>query len=128
MDELTKFDPRTLAVPSVLTMDVEGVGQVSYAKLNMRDMVDIDAEPDEVKKSMLIVHRMMVKAYPDLPQEGEAWDPRCSPSCSRRWWRPRIFGNRNKEVDMAGRVGAIPVRGVPRVQAETVRGTEHARR
>lgn len=76
MDELTKFDPRTLAVPNVLTMDVEGIGQVSYAKLNMRDMVDIDAEPDEVKKSMLIVHRMMVKAYPDLPQEElEAWDP-----------------------------------------------------
>jgi hypothetical protein len=76
MDELTKFDPRTLAVQTIHQVEVEGLGKVSYAKLNMRDMVDIDAEKDEVEKSFLIVHRMLVKAYPDLPKEElEAWDP-----------------------------------------------------
>ncbi len=76
MDELTKFDPRTLSQVTILEMDVEGVGKVSYAKLNMRDMVEIDAEPDEVKKAMLIVHRSLVKAYPDLAyDELDKWDP-----------------------------------------------------
>lgn len=76
MTELTTFDLHKLAQVDVQTKDVEGLGTISFGRLTMRDLADIKRAKDEIEQSYLMLHRMLVKANPDLTLEEIAeWDP-----------------------------------------------------
>lgn len=81
MDELCTFDPIKLAEPVIQTIHVEGVGDVKYAPLNMKDYMELKDKPPEDDKVALdigleMTHRMLVKAYPGLTKDHLlAWQP-----------------------------------------------------
>ena len=82
MDELCTFDPIKLAEPVIQTLLVEGIGEVKYAPLNMKDYLDLkdhpqDTEDEAYDLGLEMVHRMMSKAYPGLTKEMMlAWPPK----------------------------------------------------
>jgi len=69
MPKLTTFDPKTLAEQKIYETEVLTVGTIRYGKLTMRDMVAIGQVKDEIERSYTIVHRMLVKATPELTIE-----------------------------------------------------------
>jgi len=81
MDELCAFDPIKLAEPVIQTIHVEGVGDVKYAPLNMKDYLDLkDKQPEDDKVALdmglEMTYRMLAKAYPGLTKDHLlAWPP-----------------------------------------------------
>lgn len=81
MAELTTFDPIRLAEPTIEVKNVEGVGDVKFSKLNMKDYLFIkdlpnETEDDAYQQGLEMTHRMLVKAYPELTKEHMlAWPP-----------------------------------------------------
>lgn len=81
MDELCTFDPIKLAEPVIQTIHVEGVGDVKYAPLNMKDYMELKDNPAEDDKVALdmgleMTYRMLAKAYPGLTKDHLlAWQP-----------------------------------------------------
>jgi hypothetical protein len=82
MDELCSFDPIKLAEPVVQVLQVEGVGDVKYAPLNMQDYLDLKDHPKETEEEaydlgLEMAHRMLSKAYPGLTKDMMlAWPPK----------------------------------------------------
>jgi len=75
MAELTTFDPRRLAIKTLSSIEVEGLGTLMYGKLTMGDWVEARSITDEVDQSYFIVHRMLSKATPELTlEELKLWD------------------------------------------------------
>lgn len=92
MDELCTFDPIKLAEPVIQVVHVDGVGDVKYAPLNMKDYMELkemdpapNAGPDETPLKddkvaydvgLEMAYRMLVKAYPELTKDHLlAWPP-----------------------------------------------------
>lgn len=76
MPELTTFDLHKLADVEVQQKEVEGFGLIRYGRLTMKDLADIKRAEDEIEQSYLMLHRMLVKANPDLKlEELAAWEP-----------------------------------------------------
>lgn len=81
MAELTTFDPIRLAEPTIEVKSIEGVGDVKFAKLTMKDYLSVkdlpnETEDDAYQQGLEMTHRMLVKAYPELTKEHMlAWPP-----------------------------------------------------
>lgn len=81
MGELCTFDPIKLAEPVIQVIHVEGVGDVKYAPLNMKDYLDLKDRPQDDDKvafdmGMEMTYRMLAKAYPGLTKDHLlAWPP-----------------------------------------------------
>lgn len=76
MPELTTFDLHKLANVEVQEKEIEGFGTVRYGRLTMKDLADIKRVSDEIEQSYIMLHRMLVKANPDLKlEEIASWEP-----------------------------------------------------
>ena len=76
MPELTTFDLHKLANIEIREKEIDGLGIVRFGRLTMRDLADIKRVSDEIEQSYLMLHRMLVKANPDLKlEEVAAWEP-----------------------------------------------------
>lgn len=73
---LTTFDLHKLAEIDVQEKEIDGLGVISYGRLTMKDLADIKRVEDEIEQSYMMLHRMLVKANPDLTlEEIGNWEP-----------------------------------------------------
>ena len=81
MNELCTFDPIKLAEPVIQTIHVEGVGDVKYAPLTVKDYMELkdrlpENEKDALDIGLEMTYRMLAKAYPGLTKDHLlAWPP-----------------------------------------------------
>lgn len=71
LEKAKLFDPKKLVedAKKIVTIEDEELGIVNYGHLTTEDLLDIGKEPRKEKRSMMIVHKMLSKAYPDVTLE-----------------------------------------------------------
>ena len=74
MTELSKFDPASMREPQLRSMEVEGVGVITYAPLSTADYIELRKMPAITDDEMLqqgaeIAYRMLKPACPELVRE-----------------------------------------------------------
>jgi NADH dehydrogenase/NADH:ubiquinone oxidoreductase subunit G len=62
------FDPKKLVEDArkLVTIEDEELGLINYGHLTTEDLLDIGKEACKEKRSMMIVQKMLSKAYPDV--------------------------------------------------------------
>lgn len=74
MPELSKFDPAAMSKPQIRSMEVEGVGVITYASLSTADYIEVRKMPVETDDEKLqqgaeIAYRMLKPACPELERD-----------------------------------------------------------
>lgn len=71
LEKAKLFDPKKLVedAKKIVTIEDEELGIVNYGHLTTEDLLDIGKEPRKEKRSMMIVQKMLSKAYPDVTLE-----------------------------------------------------------
>jgi len=65
------FDPKALveSAKTIRTVNDPELGVIKFGVLTMKDLLDLNKVQDDQKKSIVMLHMMLVKAYPDLTVE-----------------------------------------------------------
>jgi hypothetical protein len=68
LEKAKLFDPKRLVedAKKIVTVEDEELGIVNYGHLTTEDLLDIGKEARKEKRSMMIVQKMLSKAYPDI--------------------------------------------------------------
>jgi hypothetical protein len=68
LEKAKLFDPKKLVQDArkLVTVEDEELGIVNYGHLTTEDLLDIGKESGKEKRSMMIVQKMLSKAYPDV--------------------------------------------------------------